>query len=390
MKEIKYIGFYCDMDHITNEERYNSPAANTKINYICETLNKIGYKVFFVSACETTGKKSHGKKIVDLDDINKLLLFRTFGRKNLIYLIIRKISIKMQMFLFLLFRVKKGEIVIAYHSLLTMHCLYFLRKIKKIKVIYEVEELYCDVNENFSKMKKKMEIKIINTFDGYIFPTVSIVEKLQIKKNYVICCGIYKAEKSEPILYKDDKIRIVYAGTLEKEKGGAINAINAMRFLGDRYVLYLLGTGTRTEIQDIKSRIQKINEEKGYEKIKFEGLLNGQLYIEFLQKCDIGLSTQSLNLRLNDTSFPSKILSYLSNGLNVISTDIPVVKNSPISNIISFCVSNKPEDIACSILNLKKTEYQEVKHRLCELDKQFQAELEKLLNLLNEVYLYGE
>lgn len=382
INEIKYFGFYCDAENIKTENRYSSPAANTKMEYICNVLNKMGYKVFFISMCETTGENTFKRKIVNLDESNRLLLFKTIGRKNLVCLISRKILMYIQIFCFFIINVKKGETVIIYHSMKTMKLFSLLKKLKKIKVVYEVEELYSDVGENINRYKKEKESKCIKSYDSFIFSTKNIANKININKPYIICCGVYKMSILEAMPYNDNKIHVVYAGTFEKEKGGALNAINSFMLLNEKYVLHVLGTGSKNEINTILNQIKLINNKKGYNQIIYEGVLTGSSFTRFLQKCDIGLSTQSTNLRLNDTSFPSKILSYLCNGLNVISTDIEVVRNSPVSNHVLFCNSNKPEDIAFSIMNTKEKNLQKIKMHLNRLDTEFQENLSELLKCI--------
>ena len=50
--------------------------------------------------------------------------------------------------------------------------------------------------------------------------------------------------------------------------------------------------------------------------------------LKFIQKCQIGLCTQNIDAAFNTTSFPSKILSYMSNGLEVVGVNIAAIKNS--------------------------------------------------------------
>ena len=52
-----------------------------------------------------------------------------------------------------------------------------------------------------------------------------------------------------------------------------------------------------------------------------------------MSKCDIGLATQK-NGGFSNTSFPSKILTYLGCGLKVVSPPIDAVKLSPASDFV--------------------------------------------------------
>ncbi len=54
-------------------------------------------------------------------------------------------------------------------------------------------------------------------------------------------------------------------------------------------------------------------------KITYDGAFYVKKYYEFLQKCHIGLSTQNPYEPFNNSSFPSKVLVYMANGLRVVS-----------------------------------------------------------------------
>ena len=72
-------------------------------------------------------------------------------------------------------------------------------------------------------------------------------------------------------------------------------------------------------------------------------MLSGEDYIRFIQSCDIGLSTQNPDAAFNATSFPSKILSYMANGLRVVSIRIPAIERSAVGNEVMFYNEQTPE-----------------------------------------------
>jgi hypothetical protein len=61
--------------------------------------------------------------------------------------------------------------------------------------------------------------------------------------------------------------------------------------------------------------------------------LKGKEYNNFLHSCTYGLILQDPYLEYNYSSFPSKMLSYLSNGLTVISPDLPSFKELKSKNL---------------------------------------------------------
>ena len=113
----------------------------------------------------------------------------------------------------------------------------------------------------------------------------------------------------------------------------------------------------------------------------YDGCLSGRDYLEFLQHCDIGLCTQDPNAAFNATSFPSKILSYMSNGLSVVSAKVPAIVNSPVGDLITYYDAQTPEEIAKAILkvNLENKGSKE-QVRIKELDKSFQEGIKSMLD----------
>lgn len=110
----------------------------------------------------------------------------------------------------------------------------------------------------------------------------------------------------------------------------------------------------------------------------FEGELKGDDYKHFIQKCHIGLSTQDPTAAFNATSFPSKILVYLSNGLRVVSIRIPVVEHSAIADCLCFYDEQSPKMIANAIMESVKADI-DGKDILKKLDILFVKDLKGML-----------
>ena len=113
-------------------------------------------------------------------------------------------------------------------------------------------------------------------------------------------------------------------------------------------------------------------------KTYFAGYLSGEQYAKFIQKCHVGLSTQNPSGAFNETSFPSKILVYMANGLDVVTVDIPVVRTSLVSNYLYFYKEQTSKSIADTIMNVKIGTQQHNK-MLNVIDQQFVNEIKKIL-----------
>ena len=118
----------------------------------------------------------------------------------------------------------------------------------------------------------------------------------------------------------------------------------------DNYHLHLCGFGRAGDVEAIKRQVSAA-QSKSKAIITYDGLKKGEEFIQFLQQCHIGLSTQTPVGEYNDTSFPSKVLSYMANGLSVVSICIPVLQKSALSNSISFYNMQDGKELAQAIIN---------------------------------------
>ena len=181
-------------------------------------------------------------------------------------------------------------------------------------------------------------------------------------------------------MFADQKIHCVYAGTLDLRKGGAMAAAAAAEYLPDCYHIHILGFGNREQTDCLREQVNRIAK-KSKCGISYDGMLSGEDYITFLQSCDIGLSTQNPDRVFNATSFPSKILSYMANGLQVVSVRIPAAEGSAVGEFLHYYDQQTPEAIARAIQSVDLTDEEDGRQHICNLDIQF---AEDLLVLLEE------
>ena len=375
MGRLFYIGYYDTPENI-EENRNIVLSATNKMTYIISVLEKLGYKTKVVSVSATKNRQAYPAKQVKLGENSELLLFKTLPSGSVWKRWSSRCYMRFQLFKYLIGVPKKDDKVMVYHSVAYANIIRWAKKIKKFKLVLEVEEIYADVNGKEKDRKK--EYKLFREADAFIFPTELLNEKVNIERRpYSIIYGTYQVEPDRNCKFNDSKIHCVYAGTFDPRKGGVAAA--AAGKLDSNYHIHILGFGNE---KDKKRMIEKIEElsKQGECKITYDGLLSGEEYIRFIQSCDIGLSTQNPDAEFNNTSFPSKILSYMANGLRVVSIRIPAIEGSAVGKYISYYNEQTPEKIADAIKAIDFSQKYNSRKILSDLDKSFQNELGSLLN----------
>lgn len=381
MKKIIYLAHYIDLANTENRNILGSPAAINKMDYIIQVLSRLHIKTTVISACSARSKQSNPAVQKEIYPDITLKLLPTLKCNKLPSKIVSRLYFLLHLIVCLLKEVKRGDTLIAYHALSLMGPIKILKLFRKFNLVLEIEEIYGDVTYD-SRCSQK-ELNFFSEADGYLFATELLDKKVNInQKPAIIINGIYNAESVRIIPVCDDKIHVVYAGTLDSRKGGAAAAVSSALFLDEKYHLHILGFGSE---QDKACLLREIENNSCRTKctITFDGCLSGEEYIQFIQSCHIGLSTQDPNAAFNATSFPSKILSYMSNGLRVVSVRIPAIEVSKAGKYLYYYDSQTPEDIAKAIRMVDVMDDYDSREILEKLNIEFQNQLEVLLKEFN-------
>lgn len=380
MKRIKLICFYETLD--ARFKRKFILSATTKIDYIISVLNRLGYGVDIISAAIAEGGQLRFCKgsTREVGSGNTLTTFgcislpsRRLTRKIDESIIFRKLRD------YLYRNISPEDIVLAYHSPRYAKMLTDLRKQRKFTLIGEIEEIYQDV-QSMGERLDGQEYAFFNICDKYIFPTHLLNEKLNPdgKKKSLIIHGLYNVVPDRNVTFGDNKVHIVYAGTFDPRKGGAAAAAAAAAHLPENYHIHICGFGSQEATNNIVRAIDEIGRHSKA-KVTFDGLLKGDDFISLIQKCEIGLSTQNPEAAFNATSFPSKILNYLSNGLKVVTINIPAISNSEVGDQLFYYDEQSPEAIAAAIEKAHGERGFDGRGLLKRLDQQFGESLDSFL-----------
>lgn len=377
---MKIVAFY-DIKQFSSENRVFASSTKTVIDYMTEVLVKNNIEVEIVSPSETRNRNGHYKKRSTLISPHiQLTVGDTWGAESKIVRNLLKIYSRLWLVFYLIFHTKKDEWIFIWHSPPLFEPIFLfmlLTKLKKRKILYFVGEIYQQVRE-LSQYRIHEEYTLIHMMDSYIFSTEFLRQYLNItNKTSIILSGTYKPEKKVNSKFQDSKIHIVYAGIINITKG-AKTTVDIADYLDSDYCIHIIGRGeTENDLLALKQYISDKPDRAC--SVEYHGLLIDEDYISFLQKCTIGLCPQDTSVAYNNTSFPSKIFSYLANGLRVVTVDIPTIRNSEVSNLLYFSCSNKAIDLAHTI---KCINYKDNYNSYEVLEKMNENFSEKLIGLL--------
>ena len=377
MGKIWYLAYY--NTPASGQTRAAAIAACPKVDYIAKSIRESGFDVCIVSAAHATKEACPERTVLNKDGVEVQLLAsperRTGGLGRLQTLCFRRRLLR-----HLLHRIQREDTLLVYHSLALIGLVRTVARRVGCRLVLEVEEQYSDVTGD--KRAAKRELSFFPLADGYLVST-KLLENICNKRSKpcAVAHGIYTVQPlpMNPAA-EDGLIHVVYAGTFQTEKMGSAlkNAIEAARYLPATYHLHILGFGDQADMEAVKQQIRDVSR-RAVCGLTYDGCLLGEAFTSFLQSCHIGLSPQSPSADFTATSFPSKVLSYLSCGLRVISTPVVSVTTSAIADLLVPCDFSSAEKIAEAILSIHTNEPFSATKRLMNLHTQFVEELKILL-----------
>lgn len=376
MKKIYYLSYFDIPEHSDQQRNYVLSAA-TKSEYECKALAKAGYSVEIVSAAGTCSDKFCSGSVTELGENLKLRLFDAKPTKSVFQRVLARKFMKKQLHRYLLDNVTEKDILIVYHSMAYADIVKQIKIRNNPKLIIETNEVYADVTGD--ERIREAEQSFLQSADAYILSTELLNEKINVNnKPYVVNYGTFDDVPQMVEKINDGKIHAVYAGVLEPRKGAQL-AVSAAEFLPENYHIHIIGFGSEKDINDIKTLIDDVSS-KAKCTVTYDGKYSGDDYLRFLQSCHIGLVTQNKDASFNETSFPSKVLSYLSNGLRVVSVRIKAIEVSKVANLMYFYNNDSAKEVADAILSIDFTDSYDSRKTIQLLDSGFVNGISGLIN----------
>ena len=368
----KYICCFPDADG--RLRRVNSEASTTKLEYIFEVLNSLGidFEIISPSHLMDRGISKGGIRTIDGYKIRFFTAFSVHGLSRLSLALER-----LEFCRWFLKNVKEGDTVIVYHSLAYAELFLKLKKLRNFRLISEVEEIYQDVKQ-FPANVCKTELDYLKILDGILTPSATLNEKINPDgKPCVIIHGLYKLQDIKYSKFSDGKIHLLYSGIIDEYKGGAAGALGMAGYLPENYVVHITGFGSDQQINAIQQKCETL---KTKAEIIFHGFISRDELQELMQRCHIGLCTQDPSTQLNLTSFPSKILNYMSNGLPVFTGRSKSIEDSYVSDVVYFYDKQDYKAMAETLMDMPLSDGSRERQRIIELDQRFKTEVKDLLD----------
>ena len=376
-RTVYYVCFYAEPEF--SKEIVSYPSVWSKIEYISDSLKKCGYDICYVCPVLPHNGKFR-KRTVQIDSNEKHIYFsaHTGGK----FKFGNKFNSFLQMFKILMYLVKnakKDDRILIYHSMFHTFWVPILKNLFKKPYFLQIEDVYSALSPEGKSFEDK-EWKFFETANGYLCVNSLIKGKIHNPAPKIISHGRYVVSD---ILEnkKNDKCRLVYAGVIEQVRNGAFLATQAMCDLSDRYELVVLGFGEEKDINDLKTLINKINAEKGWDCVKYLGYMAGEEYLRELQKCSIAFSTHKYdetNMKSADYTFPSKLLVYMGNGLRIVAQDLKCLRTSKIDKYITYYKSPTPKSVAEAVMEIDINKDYDCRMKIQQLDKQFCENIDEL------------
>ncbi len=353
-------------------------AISFKMGYIIKKIKEAGYDLTVISSyiSDKNGYCPFKKVVVDKKQTDYYLpTLRLQGAFSKLTGAFRLLS--MIVYLFLI--VKRNSTIIVYHFPDFSPIFIMLKKIKKLKVILEVEEIFYRNNKSTDAMKTKVrEERMFHYADGYIVVNDLIYKKyLDNTKKHIVVYGSYDLKDVEYPRCKDGKIHVLFSGSIDKVRG-AFLAVSVAKYLPQNYCLHMTGSGTQENVKALVSQIVCSNSKENHCQIIYHGQLSDDELNKLACSCAIGLNLQDVENPFEEVSFPSKITFYLLHGLNVISTRMSSVMASRLKNCVEFADSN-PEDVAKTIKNLQLRTGEENRSCVLQMNQELKEELQWLI-----------
>ena len=360
----------------------NDLSTDQRVQRSCTTLTECGYDVLLIGRVL---KNSPSTAHLPYKTKRMNLLFKTGPFFYFFY--------NFRLFFVLLF--SKSDLLFA-NDLDTLFPNYLVSKFKKIPLIYDSHEIFCEVPElqktPFKKrIWEKLEKRIIPKLKYCITVnnSIALYFKEKYKTNFTVVRNIplsttaFKLKSKTELNLPQDKKIIIFQGAGINIERGAEELVQAMKFISDSHLL-IIGSGD--VFPKIKQMVKDLNLEQ---KISIIYKLPKEELLHYTYNSDLGISIDKDNNLNYHFSLPNKIFDYIQAGLPILASPLPEIESLiKTYNIGNFIENHEPEHIAQKInetLNSVNYNDWENNTKKAALENNWETEKQKLIALIKSV-----
>ena len=229
---------------------------------------------------------------------------------------------------------KQEDIVILSYSLMYP----LLSPIDKIKKKYtdrkiKVVTIVPDMPEFIEHPKHVESIyKLSNSIDGFVLLTEQMAIKLKVENRpYVVMEGLYQSDQAiNSICITNREKAFFYSGTLDA-RYGIIQLLEAFTQIEEpSYKLWICGSGTSQEIEDINKYVRKDS------RIEYLGILKRSEVVGLQKKASFLVNPRDCSGEFTKYSFPSKTMEYLASGTPTLMYPLPGAPREYFDHVVLF------------------------------------------------------
>lgn len=342
--KILYLGYY-DKDEWIGR-RYFALSCKNKMDFIANLISEDNEVIIISLSDDTSYSLARGYSRYSRIDKN-IGLFRLGNSKSRFLLWNFFLYIKKQLkFLSILrkYRNKPSKLIVYHSSSSWLHYLMLYILNLRSNTIIEYEESYSRVPGNgiSSLFSDFLARKLFNL---YIIPNPNLKAELGSEAHYATVYGDMREPVQTDCIFDEKKwkilnnaltnrlgLRLVFSGSLRPDKG----VLRAIRLIGrcpKDFELIIAGRGGDKDLVELENVIGSLDWDV-QNRIHFVGELPINELNYVLYHCDVGLCTQDADAAYSASSFPSKIITYLTSGLTVLAPSIEAINGSCFAPIV--------------------------------------------------------
>jgi len=360
----------------------NDLSTDQRVARTCDVLTKLNYEVLLVGREQ---KKSQPLAPRPYECKRMKLLFEQGPQFYFFF--------NLRLFFVLLFR--KADLLVA-NDLDTLWPNYVISKLKRIKLVYDSHEIFCEVpelqaNPTKKRIWEKLEGRIVPKLNYCVTVNQSIANYFRNKYNVPFTAVRNIPDYTKPSLLKsrielslptDRKIIILQGAGINVQRGSE-ELVKALNYLDEAYLLLIIGSG------DVIGQLKEdVRNNQLQNKVKFIDKMPATELRQYTINADLGVTIDKDSNMNYHFSLPNKVFDYMHAGIPVLASRLPEIERL-VSNyqIGTFIENHDPEHIAKQIrefLNSENYIYCKNNTQRAAAENNWNTEKQKLIDLFNE------